>query len=92
MDILPTLYHDLINNSTGSLSKYKLTMQQINIQERDSKLSQKVLVDYFLAALAAIKSHYGREYGFGNENEKKRATVLPELHMMNWKVYQQITL
>ena len=67
-------------------------MQQINIQEPDSKLSRKILEDFCLAAVEVIKSHYGREYGFGNENEKKRATVLPELRMMNWKVYQQITL
>ena len=33
LDILPTLYHDLINYSTDSLSKYKLTMQHINIQQ-----------------------------------------------------------
>ena len=33
LDIQPTLYHDLINYSTDSLSKYKLTMQHINIQQ-----------------------------------------------------------
>ena len=67
-------------------------MQQINIQEPGSKLSWKILEDFCLAAVEAIKSHYGQEYGFGNENEKKRATVLPELDMMNWKVYQQVIL
>ena len=41
--ILPTLYHDLNNNSTDTLSKYNLTMQQINIQEPDFKLNRKYL-------------------------------------------------
>ena len=43
LDILPNLYHDLINNSTDTLSKYKLTKQHLNTQEPDSKLSQKML-------------------------------------------------
>ena len=38
LDILLTLCH-LIDNSTSSLSKYKLTMQHINIKEPKSKLS-----------------------------------------------------
>ena len=57
--IPPTLYHDLINNSIDTLSKYKLTMQQINIQEPDSKLSQKILKDFCLAAAEAIKTQCG---------------------------------
>ena len=57
--IPPTLYHDLINNSIDTLSKYKLTMQQINIQEPHSKLSQKILKDFCLAAAEAVKIQCG---------------------------------
>ena len=56
-------------------------MQHINIQEPDSKLSQKILEDFCLAAPKVIKTQCGQEYGFVNENEKTRATVLPELHI-----------
>ena len=42
LDILPNLYHNLINNSLDTLSKYKLTMQHINTQEPDSKLSEEI--------------------------------------------------
>ena len=66
-------------NTTGTLSKYKLTMQHINIQEPDSKLSQIILEDFSLAATEAVKTQCGQEYGFANENEKTRATVLSEL-------------
>ena len=57
--IPPTLYYDLINNSIDTLSKYKLTMQQINIQEPHSKLSQKILKDFCLAAAEAVKIQCG---------------------------------
>ena len=56
-------------------------MQHINTQEPNSKLSQKILEDFCLAAVEAIKTQYGREYGFANENEKKRAAVFSELHI-----------
>ena len=46
-DILPNLFHDLINNSTDTLSKYKLTMEHINTQKPGSKLSQKYLKIFF---------------------------------------------
>ena len=80
-DILLTLYHGLINNSTGTLSRYKLTMQHVIIREPDSKPSWKMLEDFCLAAAEAIKTQSGWEYGFANENEKTRATVLSELHI-----------
>ena len=54
-------------------------MQHINIQEPHSKLSQKILENFCLAAVLALKTQYGQEYRFANENEKKRATVFPEL-------------
>ena len=81
LEILPTLYHDLINNSTGSFLKYKLTRQNINIQEPDSKLSRKILEDVCLATAVAIKTQCSREYEFANENEKTRVTVLSELRI-----------
>ena len=56
-------------------------MQHINTQEPNSKLSQKILEDFCVAAVEAIKTQYGREYGFANENEKKRAAVFSELHI-----------
>ena len=80
-DILPNLFHDLINNSTDTLSKYKLTMEHINTQKPGSKLSQKIFEDFFLAAVEVIKTQCGREYRFANENEKTRATFLSELHI-----------
>ena len=90
-DILPNLFHDLINNSTDTLSKYKLTMEHINTQKPGSKLSQKIFEDFFLAAVEVIKTQCGREYRFVNENEKTRATFFQNYILMNWKVYQQIT-
>ena len=81
LNILPTLYHAFITNSTGPLSKYKMTMQHTNIEETDSKLSSKILEDFCLAAGEAIKIQCGREYGFANENEKTRATVLLEIRI-----------
>lgn len=65
LDILPTLYHDLVNNSTETLSEYELTIRPINIQEPDSKLCQKTLANFCLAA--------------ATENKKTRATVILEL-------------
>ena len=59
LEILPILYHDLINNCTGSFSKYKLTRQHINIPEPDSKLSRKILEHVCLAAAEAIKTQSG---------------------------------
>ena len=58
LGILPTLYH-LINNSASSLSKYKLTMQHINIEEPESKLIRKILEDFCLAAAEVIKTQCG---------------------------------
>ena len=56
-------------------------MQHIYIQEPDSKLSQKILEDFCLAAPKVIKTQCRRECGFVNESKKTRATVLSELHI-----------
>ena len=65
LDILPTLYHDLVNNSTETLLEYELTTRTLNIQEQDSKLRQKTLANFCLAA--------------PTENKKTRANVIFEL-------------
>ena len=79
--MLPNLYHDLINNSTDTLSKYKLTMQHINTEEPNSKLSQKILEDFCFAAAEAMKTECGWEYRFASESKKTRATILSELRI-----------
>ena len=60
LGILPTLHHELYSLLIKILidyAAYKLS----------SKLSQKILKDFCLAAVEALKIQYGREYGFANE-------------------------
>ena len=65
-------------------------MQHINIQKPDSKLGWNILEDFCLAAAEAIKTYCGQEYGFTNENEKTRATVLLELCIDELEGLQQV--
>lgn len=92
--ILLTLRHDYINNlnSTDTLSKCKLPIEHTSIQKPDSKIGWKILDDFYLAGTEAIKTKCGQEYGFVDENEKTRVTVLSELHIDELENLPKITL
>ena len=76
--ILPKLYHNLLDNKTGTLSNFVVKMHGISVPEITSELAQNIINRMCSSAAAAVKQKCGREYGF-SDGEKLRATDLSML-------------
>ena len=79
LKIIPTLYTDLKQAKTDTLSKFVCRIRQMPTPTLTTDLSQEVIKRLCMATAEAIKLQCGREYGFSDLSGKERATNLATL-------------
>ena len=79
LQILPALYHDLIDGNMHTLDKYHVSYKNLPVAEPDNKLVKEILYLMCVHAAYAVKLQCGREYGFTNVSQLPRATQLDKL-------------
>ena len=79
LQILPALYHDLIDGNMHTLDKYHVSYKNLPVAEPDSKLVNKILYLMCVHAAYAVKLQCGREYEFTDVSQLPRARQLDKL-------------
>jgi len=77
--MLLKLYIELCNKDINTLKDFVVYMHHVTISEPQNDLGRKIIDEMCVSAAAAIKLQCGREYGFSDDGEPARATVLAEL-------------
>ena len=73
--MLPKHYDDLMSGQTDTLNEFILHIHHVNVVAPTSDLTKFIIMEFCVAALAAIKLQYGQRYGFDNEREIKAAVL-----------------
>lgn len=79
LTFLPKLYHDLLCKKTDSLKNFVIPMRNISIPALTNAVVIRLVELMCVEAAEGIRLQCGREYGFGQNTEKERATDISKL-------------